>query len=224
ALTGLIIILLFITGISWTRFAGGTIEKLSEKIGLNTPGAIGSTSRFKIKNPGAAPLGRDALFQILEGRALPLPYEIILPKNENQALLIPGMHREDRSKMFALQVDPYTGRVIFENRWKDNNGAIAKPHLIGVSLHMGDFFGLPNRLLMLAGCLGVFFLPISGAIMWWKRRPRGALAAPKKEKKSIPIWLWIPLGIFAAALPVFGVTLVAAFFLDWVWRTLTRQP
>ncbi|MBL8994197.1 MAG: PepSY domain-containing protein [Spirochaetia bacterium] len=216
ALTGLIILILFITGISWTRFAGGNIDKLSEKIGRNTPGAYWFNIPVR-KNPGAAALDLDALFRKLEGKALPLPYEIILPKNENQALLIRGNHREDRSKMFALQIDPYTGKVIFENRWGDNNAVIAKPHLIGVSLHMGEFFGLPNRLLMFTGCLGVFFLPVSGIILWWKRRPKGELAAPKKERKPIPIWLWIALGLFGVALPAFGMTLAGGFLLDWIW-------
>lgn len=214
-----VIILLIVTGISWTRFAGGNIDKVSDKIGRNTPGAYWFNLNIQ-KTPGNFPLGLDVLLEKSEGRALPLPYEIIFPKNENQALLIRGNHREDRSKMFALQLDPYTGKVIFENRWDDNNAVLAKPHLLGVSLHMGELFGLPNRLLMLSGCLAVFSLPISGFIMWWKRRPKGEWAAPKKEKKPIPIWLWIVLGVLAVVLPVFGISLVLAFAADWVWRTI----
>jgi len=40
--------------------------------------------------------------------------------------------------------------------------------------------GLPNQLLMLFACLIVITLCVSGAVMWWQRRPKqpGAIGAP----------------------------------------------
>jgi len=48
----------------------------------------------------------------------------------------------------------------------------------GVAAHEGQWFGLANQLLNQAIALGLALLAVSGAMMWWKRRPHGLLGAP----------------------------------------------
>lgn len=50
---------------------------------------------------------------------------------------------------------------------------------MGVSIHMGKYFGLANQLMMLFGALVTILLCVSGTVMWWQRRPQGlAIGAP----------------------------------------------
>src|SRR5690606_33976191 len=46
------------------------------------------------------------------------------------------------------------------------------------NVHMGQEFGRANQLVLLAACLGMVLLSVSGAVMWWKRRPSGGLGIP----------------------------------------------
>ena len=80
---------------------------------------------------------------------------------------------------------------------------------VGVAAHEGHLFGLANQLLGLATAIGFAVLSISGAIMWWKRRPTGELGAPQtlgEEKLSLGLGLIILA--FAVFLPVLGASLV----------------
>ena len=85
--------------------------------------------------------------------------------------------------------------------------------------------GLWNLILNTVFCLSMIFLPITGLIMWWKRRPEGAgcLAAPPRPV-DVPLWkgaaiLMVAIG---AAFPLGGATLLAVLVLDWL--ILRRIP
>jgi len=98
-------------------------------------------------------------------------------------------------------------------------GAVAKVTDWGVSVHQGVEYGLPNQLLMLAGCIAVMLLCVSSVVMWWKRRPAGRLAAPPRKDGDR-----IALGVVAIAVtlgivfPLLGLSMLAAAVLDTLWR------
>lgn len=85
----------------------------------------------------------------------------------------------------------------------------------GVNLHTGVQFGWPNRLVMLAGCLSIIVLALSAVVMWWKRRPRGKLAAPPRRAGDRAA-----LGAIAVALllgllyPLLGASMFVALLVD----------
>ncbi|TWG95900.1 PepSY-associated transmembrane protein [Mesorhizobium sp. J18] len=47
----------------------------------------------------------------------------------------------------------------------------------GIALHQGNL-GWWNIALNLLFCSAIILMAISGVVMWWKRRPKGKLAAP----------------------------------------------
>ena len=59
---------------------------------------------------------------------------------------------------------------------------------------MGQAWGLANQLVLLAACVGMVVLCVSGAVMWWKRRPSGALGVPQ-----VPTDWRIPRGLLVMA-------------------------
>lgn len=76
---------------------------------------------------------------------------------------------------------------------------------------------------MLLTCLIVILLSVSGAVMWWQRRPAGRLGAPTLPD-FIPQWK-APLAIVAIMgiiLPLVGASLLTVLLLDYL--VLSRVP
>lgn len=80
----------------------------------------------------------------------------------------------------TIHIDQYTGNVLADVRYADYS-AYARLMAWGVAFHEGDL-GLWNLALNTCFCLSVIFLCGSGLVLWWKRRPAGALrlAAPMR--------------------------------------------
>ncbi len=117
----------------------------------------------------------------------------------------------------TIHIDRYTGNVLADVRYSDYS-AYAKAMAWGIAFHEGDM-GLWNVALNTFFCLSMIFLPLSGLVMWWKRRPSGAmrLAAP-----PVPVDVPLAKGVLLIALalslafPVLGLTLLAVLVLDMV--------
>jgi uncharacterized iron-regulated membrane protein len=93
----------------------------------------------------------------------------------------------------------------------------------GVSLHEGQFFGLPNQLLNLTVATGLVIAAISAAALWWRERARGVLGAPlptgtpRLSRGLVAIVL-----VLAALLPEFGASLVVVLLVEHL--VLRRIP
>jgi len=123
----------------------------------------------------------------------------------------------------TVHVDQYSGKVLAEVGFADY-GLAAKSMAVGIALHQGDM-GLWNTILNTIFCLLIVFLCISGVVMWWKRRPSGALrlAAPPLPV-DLPLWkgaVFLAL-LLSLAFPLVGLTLLAAMALDLL--LLSRIP
>ena len=113
----------------------------------------------------------------------------------------------------TLYFDRWTGGLILEVGYPDYGWA-AKAIELGVQLHMGNYFGLANQLVMLSICIAIVVLVVSGIVMWWKRRPAGRLAAPARVPSARikgAIAILIAAGL---AFPMLGVSALAIFLLD----------
>lgn len=115
----------------------------------------------------------------------------------------------------TVHIDQYTGKVLAEVGFADYSLA-AKAMAVGTALHQGDM-GLWNTALNALFCLTVIFICISGVVMWWKRRPSGALrlAAPPLPA-NLPLWkgaVFIML-LLSLAFPLVGLTLLAVLAFD----------
>ena len=79
----------------------------------------------------------------------------------------------------------------------------------GVAGHEGALFGIANQILGTLTALFLIMLAVSGAVMWWRRRPIGLLGAPARLSRPAVgaglVTLIVALGLY---LPMFGVTLI----------------
>jgi uncharacterized iron-regulated membrane protein len=119
--------------------------------------------------------------------------------------------RADRT----LHIDRYTGNVLADVGFADYS-AWARMMAVGIAFHEGDM-GAWNIALNTLFCLSMIFLPVSGLVMWWKRRPAkaGRLGAPPSPP-DMPLWkgaavLVVALGIM---FPLAGAVMLTVVVLD----------
>jgi uncharacterized iron-regulated membrane protein len=93
---------------------------------------------------------------------------------------------------------------------------------MGIAIHEGRFFGPLNQALMFVAALITLILPMTGTIMWWRRRPQGRLGAPAKPELPIR-WGALALIItLALAFPLVGISLTIVLLLDFL--VISRVP
>jgi uncharacterized iron-regulated membrane protein len=161
----------------------------------------------------AASIGLNAALRIFAQQGMPTGTPIRLPSGPQgvyTAMSFPSDVRGER----VLHLDRYTGAVLADVGYKDY-GIAGRVTEWGIAMHTGRQFGEFNRLLMLAGCLSIVALAVTGLTMWWKRRPRGQLAAPQRRPGDRAtrgaVVTAVLLGLFY---PLLGLSMIAALLID----------
>lgn len=118
----------------------------------------------------------------------------------------------------TVHLDQYTGKILADVGFADYSLA-AKGMAVGIAFHEGDM-GLWNIVLNTVFCLSVIFLCVSGLVMWWLRRPKGAalrIFAPKSPD-DLPHWrgAMILMLFLSLAFPLVGITLLTVLALDYL--------
>ena len=115
----------------------------------------------------------------------------------------------------TLHIDRYTGKILADIRFADYS-LPGKAMAVGIALHEGTM-GWWNTALNVAFCLAVIFLCVSGVVMWWKRRPAGALGAPLYPRDyRIPKAI-LAIGAFVSVLfPLTGLGVVLFVIIDFL--------
>ena len=165
-------------------------------------------------------VGIDEAARVLATLGLRGDYRLSLPRGEHgvyTAVVYPNRPQGQRT----VHIDRYSGRVAGDTGFADYGWA-AQAVELGVQLHMGNYFGRVNQIVMLLPCIGIVVLTCSGAWMWWRRRPRGRLGAPASPSpmrlRTIAL---ITLGC-GVLFPLLGASLLLVFSLDrWV---ISRSP
>jgi uncharacterized iron-regulated membrane protein len=114
-----------------------------------------------------------------------------------------------------VHIDQYSGKILADVGFADY-GVVGKAMAAGIAFHEGDM-GLWNLVLVTVFCLSIIFLSVSGFVMWFKRRPRGAtrLVAPTVSEPG-PLWKTGAVVMLAVSLlfPLSGAVLIAVLLLD----------
>ncbi|WP_237155363.1 PepSY-associated TM helix domain-containing protein [Oryzibacter oryziterrae] len=154
-------------------------------------------------------------------------YKVSLPGGDTGVYTVAYDSRNgdsvDPSQDRFVHIDRYTGNILADVRYADYPVG-GKAMAWGIALHKG-MAGTWNFVFNVAYLALVVFLCVSGLVMWWKRRPSGALrlAAPPLPadlphwKGAVTVMLLISL-----AFPLAGVTLLAVLVLDTL--ILARIP
>jgi len=117
----------------------------------------------------------------------------------------------------TTHIDQYSGRVLADVTWNEYN-PMAKFMAAGIALHQGDVSVL-NKVVNVLFCLAFIFIAISGAVMWWIRRPAGKKvlgAPPRFEHEGVWKVGLITIVALSFMLPMAGGTIVLVLFIDWL--------
>jgi uncharacterized iron-regulated membrane protein len=165
----------------------------------------------------------DSVITLAQTKDTPPGFSVVLPEGKTGVYTVSAFPN-DPTQEVTIHIDQYKGTVLADVRWKDY-GLVPKAVEMGTAIHMGKYFGLANQLLMLVAALIVMLLSITGAIMWWQRRPQelGLIGAPAMPP-HVQNWR-VPLAIVAVlglVFPLVGLSLVIVLLLDYL--LLSRIP
>lgn len=122
-----------------------------------------------------------------------------------------------------VHIDRYTGNVLADVGYPDYS-PVAKLMAWGIGLHKG-MAGPVNFAFNLLALALVLLLCVSGVVMWWKRRPAGALrlAAPPMPR-DLGLWKGaVVVGLAVSlAFPMAGVSILVISLVDLV--LIARVP
>lgn len=129
--------------------------------------------------------------------------------------------RDDRT----IHIDQYSGEKLADINFNDFS-TMGQAISVGKAIHFGRA-GLWNVIVNTIFCLFLVAISITGAIMWWQRRPAKAgmrLSPPAKGKNARNFWPAVTavLVVVGVIFPPLGATLIAVYLLDTL--ILSRIP
>jgi uncharacterized iron-regulated membrane protein len=132
---------------------------------------------------------------------------------------MPGKLEERR----IVHIDQYSGAVLMDIG-ADQIRPIGRFTEWGVAVHQGQQYGLPNLIVMLAGCLALIAMCISGIATWWMRRPTGKLAAPpRKQGDRLAKGVLLIATVLGCIFPLLGASMLAVLLIDWLLSAWPRR-
>lgn len=239
------------TGLTWSQWAGGNVDKLRTAFGWLTPQvntALHGTTP-EVHDPHAehhmhhdmadmptlhiASQQFDGVLAAARRAGIDAGMlEIRPPREAGKAWTVTEIDRRWPTQVDAVAVDGASLAVVDKVNFADFP-LMAKLTRWGVDLHMGVLFGLPNQLLLIAFGIGLCVMIVVGYRMWWIKRPAGAAASPAQTVtqawqalgtggKCLTLLITLELGV---ALPVMGVSMLLFFVIDILrWRSARPAP
>ncbi|MGG0847127.1 PepSY-associated TM helix domain-containing protein [Peribacillus simplex] len=227
---------LIMTGLPWSGFWGSNFQSLATNSGSGYPPSIwtGSapTSLIKTKDiadvPWAAenldvpisdiqgfiPLSIDDVVTIANREGMHPSYSINIPKETDGVYTLSAFPPKAQDEA-TIHIDQYSGAVLADYRY-DHYGLIGKIVAWGITLHKGTQFGLINQIICLLICLGIILVAFSGFYLWWKRKPKKGLGAPKAPPiKNMRFFLFLLIGL-GILFPLVGLSLIVVWLIDWL--------
>ncbi|MFC5649535.1 PepSY-associated TM helix domain-containing protein [Paenibacillus solisilvae] len=231
----IVLLVLVISGLPWSGITGDYINRAATasqtgypdfmwnappsepttKDIMDVPWAAEHLPVPKSNSNGAPTLPVENIIQTAEKEKVHPGYSIAIPSDEKGVYTVSVWPKAPKDEA-TLHIDQYSGKVLTNLRYADY-GPSAKAIEIGIALHEGHFFGTANLLLCLLACISLAGTAVLGAVMWWRRRPKGQsrVGAPNKPTNyRLQKGVAIIVIILAILLPLVGITFLAALIID----------
>ncbi|MEU0036686.1 PepSY domain-containing protein [Streptomyces sp. NPDC006333] len=215
------------TGLTWSTYAGATIDELRTSLGQATPSVSAAGAGEHADHGGTEadgsvtprPADIDRILGAARSEGLGDPVEIVPPADASSAYVVRQIQRSWPEKQDAVAVDPATGEVTDVLRFADHP-VLAKLTRWGIDAHTGVLFGLANQIALMALALCLILLIVWGYRMWWQRGRAAAFGRPipRGAWQQVPPTVLVPLMAAVAVLgyfvPLLGIPLVAFVAVD----------
>lgn len=238
------------TGLTWSQWAGGNVDKLRAEMNWLTPQvnttlngpahAMDAHAEHHGHDSGMMMPDResdltqfDTVLQAARRAGIDADKLEIRPaKQASQAWTVTEIDRRWPTQVDAVAVDPLSMQVVDRTRF-DDFPLMAKLTRWGVDFHMGILFGLANQLALIAFGAALCVLIIWGYRLWWMRRPARSSGNPVQT--LCQCWLDLTVNgrvislavscLLAVAMPVLGCSLLLFVLIDWQrWRLHSALP
>lgn len=235
AFAGVVIFFLAATGMPWSKFWGAHVQNYASQAGVGyppalwddvpssmvpmseaatKPGWVVETAPVPASTPtGAAAIGLDRAVENAHALGITRGFEMSVPGDET-GVYTAAIYPADLAKERTIHFDQYTGKPLVDLAFKDY-GPIGKAIEFGINVHMGQEWGLPNQLVMLATCLAIILSSVAAVVMWWKRRPVGRVGVPPYPAEArVYRALWIAAAALGLAFPITGGAILLMLAVD----------
>ncbi|MEU2423526.1 PepSY domain-containing protein [Streptomyces sp. NPDC007851] len=225
------------TGLTWSTYAGATVDDLRTSLGQATPSVSAAASGGEHAGHGTASMtgggaehgvGLDKVLAAARAEGLGNPVEIVPPADANSAYVVRQVQRSWPEKQDSVAVDPGTGEVTDVLRF-DDYPALAKLTRWGIDLHTGILFGIVNQLALALLALALILLILWGYRMWWQRGRGSAFGrpVPRGAWADVPPYLLVPamavIAVLGYFLPLLGIPLAAFLAVDIVLGEIAHR-
>ena len=231
------------TGITWSVFAGGNVDRTITWLGgkaepietslVAQPEAAEADPHAEHNHSGAAAAGGLTPAQISDQAATVLDtaraegltgqLRLFVPEDTDHAWQASERWVPWRLTSDAVSVNGETGEVVDRLPFSELP-LFSKLTQWGIYIHMGIMFGLALQITLALVALGICAMVVMGYIMWWRRRPtkNGIAGVPGRADLTCTDWViiaavGIPVGLF---LPLLGLSFAAMLVAD---RLLARR-
>ncbi|AZP21892.1 PepSY domain-containing protein [Streptomyces aquilus] len=226
---------LSVTGLTWSTYAGASIDDLRGSLGQTTPSVSAAaggdhSGHGAATSTGAAEhgVGLDKVLAAARAEGLGDPVEIVPPADASSAYVVKQIQRGWPEKQDAVAVDPATGQVTDVLRF-DDYPVLAKLTRWGIDLHTGTLFGLGNQIVLMLVALSLILLIVWGYRMWWMRGRGNAFGRPipRGAWQKVPPQILLPcvavIAVLGYFVPLLGIPLAAFLVVDVVLGEIAHR-
>ncbi len=248
AVTGIFVggflVFLAVTGMPWSQVWGGQVNQWANGSNFGYPSGVRvdiPMSGQKLSQEGAtswsmqqaevpsstpspqAPVGIDAAVAEFDALGLHRGYAVNIPTKPT-GVYTGSVYPDDVAEQRVVHLDQFTGKPLLDMSYADY-GPLGRALEWGISVHLGQQFGLANQLVLLLVCVGNVVLAVSAGVMWWKRRPGRSLGVPPMPKDPrVFRGLIALLAVGGLFFPLVGASLVTMLAIDFAFARLRPRP
>jgi uncharacterized iron-regulated membrane protein len=196
-LLGVLSLVIVLTGITWSKYAGTQVRSLRDWSGQASPPA---PAHLHSMPPGGPQLSYQQAWQRAQALVPGVPLQLTPPRGAHGVWRIASADRSHPGNRLDLVLNAYDGQVLYRAGWEGQT-AFGKATAVGIPFHRGEL-GVWNQVLLFVFAAGVLFSLLSGWVMFFKRRRAGQLGLPKLLPgawRSAPL-AWVIVGVGLCAL------------------------
>ncbi|MAC78384.1 MAG: hypothetical protein CML66_10010 [Rhodobacteraceae bacterium] len=242
--TGVFIVFLAMTGLPWSAVWGGKFYDYAYALGLGIPDGYWSdapVSTVPVADavdrapwimekqpmplsgaPRGVPQALDTVVARVEDLGIVAGYAVSMP-NGPKGVFTASVYPDDIRGERVIHLDQYNGKVLYDAGLGDL-GALGWAAEWGIAIHMGQAWGLANQIVLLLACMAMVTLCVSAAVMWWKRRPAGALGVPQVPADwRIPRTLLVMAVAAGIFFPLVGLSMLILAAVELVAALANRR-
>jgi uncharacterized iron-regulated membrane protein len=179
-----------------------------------------------IRKEGATKLGMDEIIAVARREQNQKEMYVDFPHTAEDSFTVYAGSYDSPSTLTFLYIDQYSGAALDAIRWRDISAA-AKVQISAYAIHIGSIYGLPTKVLAVLVCLMIVTMSVTGAAMWWARRPRGKTGFPAKPAEVKPAkWVIAVTCLLGLLMPAAGISMLLILLGDWSarrWRGRKRR-